>query len=83
MILYLVLKGLLKLPILYLSEYINANKTEYYTGLHCIRENEDRNGFIHYMLVAIEEQATRTKDKLEAITNLIKQRKQDIDDLKL
>ena len=82
-VLYLVLKWLLKLPVLYLSEYINTNKTNYYTGLHNIREKEDRNGFIHYMLVAIEEQATITKDKLEAITKLIKQRKQDIDELKL
>ena len=81
MILYLVLKGLLKMPILYLSEYINANKTKYYQVLHGIREKEDRNSLVHYMLIAVEEQAIKTKDKLEAITNLIKEKKQAIDNL--
>ncbi|AHB41671.1 filamentation induced by cAMP protein Fic [candidate division SR1 bacterium RAAC1_SR1_1] len=83
MILYLVLKGLLKLPIVYLSEYINANKTKYYQVLHGIRENQDRDSLVHYMLVAVEEQSLKTKDKLEAITNLIKQKKQEIDNLGL
>ncbi len=69
------------MPILYLSEYINANKTKYYQVLHGIREKEDRNSLVHYMLIAVEEQAIKTKDKLEAITNLIKEKKQAIDNL--
>jgi Fic family protein len=83
MILYLVLKGLLKMPILYLSEYINTNKTEYYKALQGIREKEDRDSLIHYILVAVEQQANKTKDKLEAVTNLIQEKKKEIDDLKL
>jgi restriction endonuclease S subunit len=35
------------------------------------------------MLTAVEQQAIKTKDKLEAITKLIKEKKQQIDDLKL
>jgi len=31
----------------------------------------------------VDQQAIKTKDKLEAITNLIKEKKQQIDDLKL
>lgn len=83
MILYLVLKNLLQLPILYLSEYINDHKAGYYTVLHNIRIKNDRDGLVYYMLVAIEQQSIKTKDKLEAITKLIKQKKQEIDDLKL
>jgi|GEM_PF-5424438 len=83
MILYLVLKNLLQLPILYLSEYINDHKAGYYTVLHNIRTKNDRDGLVQYMLVAIEQQSIKTKDKLEAITKLIKQKKQQIDDLKL
>ena len=83
MILYLVLKGLLQLPILYLSEYINTNKTEYYNVLQWVRTNWDWDSLVHYIIVAVDQQAIKTKDKLEAITNLIKEKKQQIDDLKL
>lgn len=83
MILYLVLKGLLKLPILYLSEYINEHKSDYYKFLNWIRTKWDRDSLVNYMLVAVEEQAQKTKNKLEAITNLIREKKQKIDDLKL
>jgi Fic family protein len=83
MILYLVLKGLLKLPILYLSEYINVNKAEYYKVLHNVREKQDWNGLIHYMLVAIEEQSIKTTDKLKKITNLIHSTVKQVEDNKL
>jgi Fic family protein len=79
MIMYLVLKWLLKMPILYLSEYINTYKTDYYKVLQWIRTNEDRDGLVSYILQAVNEQAIKTKDKLEAITHLIKQKKQEID----
>lgn len=81
MILYLVLKGLLKLPVLYLSEYINEHKSDYYKVLNWIRTQQDRDGLAYYMLVAVEVQAIKTKDKLDAITRLIKEKKQTIDDL--
>lgn len=72
MILYLVLKGLLKLPILYLSEYINEHKSDYYKFLNWIRTKWDRDGLVNYMLVAVEEQAIKTTEKLQKITNLIR-----------
>lgn len=83
MILYLVFQWLLKLPILYLSEYINEHKSDYYKVLNWIRTKWNRDSLVNYMLVAVEEQAQKTKDKLEAITNLIREKKQTIDDLKL
>ncbi len=83
MILYLCLTGLLKLPVLYLSEYINTHKTEYYTSLQNVRAKENWDGLVKYMLVAVEQQALVTKDKLEAITTLIKNVKHHIDKIKL
>lgn len=83
MILYLVLKDLLQLPILYLSEYINTHKAAYYTSLQWVRTKGDWDTLVHYILEAVNHQAIKTKDKLEAITKLIKQKKQQIDDLKL
>lgn len=83
MILYLGLKGLLTMPILYLSEYINEHKSDYYKVLSWIRTTQDRDSLVRYMLVAVEEQAIKTKDKLEAITKLIRETKYKIDDLGL
>lgn len=83
MILYLVFQWLLKLPILYLSEHINEHKSDYYKVLNWIRTKWNRDSLVNYVLVAVEEQSIKTKNKLEAITNLIREKKETIDDLKL
>ena len=83
MILYLVLKKLLTLPILYLSEYINTHKADYYKVLQRARTEEDRDSLVHYILCAVEEQSIKTTEKLEAITKLITETKKTIDHLKL
>jgi len=72
MILYLVLNWLLKLPILYLSEYINEHKSDYYKVLNWIRTKWDRDSLVNYMLVAVEEQSIKTTEKLQKITDLIR-----------
>lgn len=72
MIIYLVLTWLLKMPILYLSDYINTHKVEYYKVLRATRTNEDRDGLVYYILTALEEQSVKTTEKLEKITSLIK-----------
>jgi len=71
MILFLSLTWLLELPILYLSEYINKNKFEYYNSLHNVREKWDWDRLINYILTAIEEQSIKTTYKLKQITELI------------
>ncbi len=83
MILYLVLKKLLQLPILYLSEYINEHKAGYYKVLNNIRTKNDRDGLVYYMLVAIEQQSIITTDKLEKITKLIHSTLQKVESVKL
>jgi len=54
-ILYLVLEGLLDMPILYLSRYIIRNKSNYYNLLSDVSFNDGLNEWILFMLKGIEE----------------------------
>ncbi len=53
-ILYLVAKGLLDYPILYLSRYINQNKEEYYRLLQAVRKNGNWEPWIVFMVSGVE-----------------------------
>lgn len=53
-ILYLVEKNLIDAPILYLSKFIIENKNDYYKKLKAVTEKEDWEGWILFMLKAIE-----------------------------
>jgi len=53
-VLYLVLNDLLDLPILYLSRYIVKNKGKYYQLLQEVRETDNWENWILYMLDAVE-----------------------------
>lgn len=70
-ILYLVLKGLLDSPILYLSKYINKNKQQYYTNLQSIRDENDWESLILYLLKGIEETSINTIDFMKEIIKFI------------
>lgn len=70
-ILYLVLKGLLDSPILYLSKYINKNKQQYYICLQSVRDKNDWESLIVYLLKGIEETAINTLSIMKKIINLI------------
>ena len=59
-ILYLVLKGLLDSPILYLSSYIIRNKQAYYRLLQEVRTHDNWEEWIVYILTGIEENAGET-----------------------
>ncbi|MBE6365742.1 MAG: Fic family protein [Lentisphaerae bacterium] len=66
-VLYLVLKNLLNAPILYLSRYIISHKGEYYSKLQRVRENEDWESFILFMLDAVivtSQMTTRTVQQI-------------------
>lgn len=77
-ILYLVLQGLLDIPILYLSRYITQNKAEYYQVLQDVREKQDWEHLILYFLKSIEITAKETIDLITNIGNLMQQYKTDI-----
>lgn len=66
-VLFLVVKGLLDSPILYLSSYINRNRSEYYKRLQSVRTNEGWESWIHFVLKAVE---VTSKETLELITSI-------------
>lgn len=70
-ILYLIEQGLLEIPILYLSRYIIENKNDYYAGLRSVTENGDWEGWILYILNAVEQTAIGTRKKILSIRNLM------------
>ena len=72
-ILYLVMKGLLDIPILYLSSYIIKKKKEYYRLLSEIRDNDNWEEWIYYILHGIEETAHRTTILIKKIKELLEE----------
>jgi Fic family protein len=70
-ILYLIINNLLDIPILYLSSYINQNKSEYYRLLHKINKMDEWEEYILYILKAIEETSLKTIDKINNIKDLL------------
>ncbi|HRE41427.1 MAG TPA: Fic family protein [Ignavibacteria bacterium] len=74
-ILYLVKCGLLDLPVLYLSHFINKNKNEYYNLLQKTRFISDFNQWILYMLKGIEETSANTIKQIHNIKNLMQKQK--------
>ncbi len=77
-ILYLVLQGLLDIPILYLSRYITQNKAEYYQVLQDVRTKNDWEHLILYFLKSVEVTAKQTIDLITNINNLMQNYKADI-----
>ncbi len=74
-VLYLVLKDLLELPILYLSSYIIKHKSDYYRLLQEVRAKQSYNEWILYMLDAIEITANDTANLIENIEKLMQNTK--------
>lgn len=74
-ILYLVLNGLLDLPILYLSRYITQNKNDYYRLLQEVRVNGNWKDWIFYILNGIEQTANESFELIQTIESLMKETK--------
>lgn len=70
-VLYLVLKGLLDSPILYLSSYIIKNKSLYYKLLQEVRTKKNWEDWILYILKAVELTAKDTLLIIESIITLM------------
>ncbi len=66
-ILYLVKEELLKIPILYLSRYINENKADYYRLLQDVRDNDNWEDWILFMLEGVEQTSKQTIVLIEGI----------------
>lgn len=70
-ILYLVKNDLLDLPILYLSRYIVRTKTEYYRLLQSVRDENDWQSWVLYIIKGIEETAKETIEFINQIRTLV------------
>ena len=77
-ILYLVDKGLLNLPVLYLSRYIIDNKAAYYEGLRRVTEEGAWQDWVLYMLDAIEQTSVRTQQQITDILALMETVRQEV-----
>jgi Fic family protein len=70
--LYLVEKGLLKKPILYLSDFFEKNRTLYYENLMKVREKQDINQWFKFFLVGVIETAKNSISTFDKILKLQK-----------
>lgn len=76
-VLYFVQQGLLKVPVLYLSRYINRHKSDYYRLLQAVRVDEKAwEDWILFILVGVEQTSRQTIDLIEAIKRLMMAMKQ-------
>jgi Fic family protein len=77
-ILFLVLNGLLNIPILYLSRYIIQSKGDYYRLLQKVRETGKWEEWILYILDGIEQTSKETIELIVNIRKLMQEYKQGI-----
>ena len=70
-VLYLVLKGLLDIPVLYLSRHFIRSKEQYYQGLREIREAGAWESWLLYVLDAVETTSRGTLAMVDAISTAI------------
>ena len=71
--LYLVNKGLLKRPVLYLSDFFERNRGHYYDNLTRVREKNDILQWFRFFLVGVIETA---KNSINAFDNILKLQKE-------
>lgn len=64
---YLTNKGLLDLPILFLSRYILDHKDDYYAGLTGVSQRGDWKSWLLFMLTAVENTSIKTFNKINDI----------------
>lgn len=71
--LYLVEKGILKKPILYLSDFFERNRTLYYDNLSRVREKDDITQWFKFFLVGVIETAKKGILTFDSILKLQKE----------
>ena len=70
-ILYLILEGLLNLPILHLSSYIIKHKPEYYRLLQAVREGEEWEAWLLFMIQGVQQTSRDTIHLIGKIKDLM------------
>lgn len=69
-VLYLVERGRLSAPLLYLSSYFDRRKTEYYDRLQCVRERGEITEWLRFFLDGVAVQATDAVYRAELLSDL-------------
>lgn len=67
---FLVARGRLPAPLLYLSAYLEANRDSYYDALQAIRENGDSIPWLELFLTAVCTQANDAVDRADKIVDI-------------
>jgi Fic family protein len=80
--LYLVSQGILKKPILYLSDFFERNRSLYYDNLMRVREHNDLTHWFKFFLVGVIETAKNSVTTFDNILKLQKQVEQKIQTLR-
>ncbi len=70
LVFFLVTRGRLSAPLLYLSAYLEQRRQDYYDGLQAIRESGDSLPWIELFLAAVETQATDAVQRAQRILEL-------------
>jgi Fic family protein len=68
--LFLVERGRLPQPLLYLSAYFEANRTAYYDSLQAVRTDGDWNGWLMFFLAGVEQVARRASEQSRELTTM-------------
>lgn len=79
--LYLVSKGILKKPILYLSDFLETHRRHYYENLMMVRTNNDISQWFKFFLVGVIETADKGIKTFDSILQLQKQVDQELQTL--
>ena len=77
--LFLMEKGAMLTPVLYLSYFLKRNKTEYYDRMMHVRANGDYEQWVKFFLVAVSESAD---DAIETIDKLVDLREKNLRDIR-
>ena len=67
---YLISSGILKQPVLYLSDYLERNREEYYTRLTRVRDHNDLYGWLHFFLDGVTETAKSGVETFDQVLQL-------------
>lgn len=79
--LYLVSEGILKQPILYLSDFFERNRSTYYDNLRRVHEKDDIEQWLKFFLVGVIETAKNGIQTFDSIMQLQEQVEQDLQTL--
>lgn len=75
-ILYLVERGILPSPILYLSAFFEATRAEYYARLNAVTDHGDWQGWLEYFLNGVARQAEDALGRIKRMQGTVAQWKQ-------